>query len=172
MESQVCTFCKISLPFSFFTKDKKTKNGLRRWCKNCKRIDANNYNNTEKGCLTNLYGNMKKKFKSKRFINFPEEEKNKYICHVSKKEFFELFENHKKIFGYNCMLTGNPIFLKRTSNHKKTKSNNLSVDRLDPEMGYTKKNIIFVSSLINNKKGAVTKELCIAILKAYEERGL
>ena len=50
-------------------------------------------------------------------------------------------------------------------------SNNISVDRLNPNIGYTKENIIFVSANINTKKGAVTKELCQAILKQYKKRG-
>ena len=46
------------------------------------------------------------------------------------------------------------------------------MDRLNPEIGYTKENIIFVSNKVNNMKNAVTKELCVAIVKAHEERGL
>jgi methionine salvage enolase-phosphatase E1 len=52
------------------------------------------------------------------------------------------------------------------------KSNTVSVDRLDPNIGYTEENIIFVSNKVNQMKSAVTKELCIAIIKAYKERGL
>jgi methionine salvage enolase-phosphatase E1 len=52
------------------------------------------------------------------------------------------------------------------------KSNTVSVDRLDPNIGYTEENIIFVSNKVNQMKNAVTKELCIAIIKAYKERGL
>ena len=64
------------------------------------------------------------------------------------------------------------MVLKVTNHSESNKSNTLSVDRLNPEVGYTEENIIFVSSKANQMKNAVTKDLCIAILKAYEERGL
>ena len=90
---------------------------------------------------------------------------------MTKEEFFQLFEEHKKIYGYTCALTGEPIFHKTNSHKDSTKSNSISVDRLNPKIGYTKENIIFVSTKANNLKNAVTKELCIAILKEYEKRG-
>jgi hypothetical protein len=171
MKAKACTYCKKVFPLTSFHKDNNIKLGFRAWCKKCKKIHSDIYNNTENGFLTNLYGNMKKKIKSKRVIEYPKEKKEKYRCSITKKEFFELFEEHKKIFGYTCILTGRHITLKRTSHQENVGGDILSVDRLNPEIGYTKENIIFVSSSANNKKNAVTKELCIAILKEYEKRG-
>ena len=171
IKSKTCTYCKKYLPLNYFHKDNNIKLGFRAWCKKCKKIHSDIYNNTENGFLTNLYGNMQKKIKSKRVIEYPKEKREKYRCYITKKEFFELFEEHKKIFGYTCILTRRPITLKRTSHQENVGGDILSVDRLNPEIVYNKENIIFVSSSVNNKKNAVTKELCIAILKEYEKRG-
>jgi hypothetical protein len=51
-------------------------------------------------------------------------------------------------------------------------SNAVSVDRLDPNVGYTKENIIFISNEANKNKNAVTKELCEAILRVFKERNM
>jgi methionine salvage enolase-phosphatase E1 len=51
-------------------------------------------------------------------------------------------------------------------------SNAVSVDRLDPNIGYTEENIIFISNEANKLKNAVTKDLCIKILELYKEKGL
>jgi len=168
---KTCCMCKQSLPLNCFAPRKESKDGFRGNCKNCHKKLFKKYATTEKGSLNILYNTMTKKIRSKRYINFSEAEKDKYRCHVTKKEFIELFEKHKKIFGYTCALTGVKITFEKKNHSESNKSNSLSVDRLDPNIGYTKENIIFVSSKANNNKNAVTKNLCIAILKAYEERG-
>jgi len=169
---KTCTDCKEYLPLTSFNKKLKNKNVLRAICKKCSRKHQVTYSNTEKGFITNLFNGIKSKVNKTRYKKFSEEEKNKHRCHVTKEKFIELFEKHKKIFGYTCALTGVPVVLKVTNHSESNKSNTLSVDRLNPEIGYTEKNIIFVSSKANQMKNAVTKDLCIAILKAYEERGL
>jgi hypothetical protein len=59
---------------------------------------------------------------------------------------------------------------KRTKGHVGY-DNGFSVDRLNPNIGYTKENTIFITNAANKSKNAVTKELCISILKVYEEKG-
>lgn len=166
-----CTVCKKVLKLSCFHKKRSSRDGYRSSCKTCNRKTAVLYFNTERGYLTNIYNSIKQKVNKARYNNFSEEQKDKYRCHMTKEEFFKLFEEHKKIYGYTCALTGEPIFHKTTDHKNSTKSNSISVDRLDPKIGYTKENIIFVSTKANNLKNAVTKELCIAILKEYEKRG-
>ena len=62
------------------------------------------------------------------------------------------------------------IFYKTSSNSDSKTNNGISVDRLDPSIGYTLENIIFVANRTNQMKCNVTKDLCIAILKEYEKR--
>jgi hypothetical protein len=77
----------------------------------------------------------------------------------TKEEFIELWEQHKKDRGYTCHLTGIDIFckVKRTTDDKDFInmtgfSNAVSVDRLDPNVGYTKENIIFIGNEANKNK--------------------
>jgi len=168
-----CTICKELLSFNDFFKNKwYKKDGLSTHCKECRKKSDLKYANTEKGALTVLYISIRKKVKNIRYTNFTEEEKNRHRCHLTKEQFLKKWEEHVLKHGYNCALSGEEIVFKRTSHKDSVKSNAVSVDRLNPKIGYTEDNLIFVSSKINNMKGAVTKELCLAILKAHEERGV
>ena len=170
---KICSICKESLSFNDFFKNKwYKKDGLSAYCKKCSKKADLKYANTEKGALTVLYISIVRKIKNTRYVNFSEEEKNKHRCHITKEQFLKKWEDHVLKHGYNCALSGEEIVFKRTSHKDSVKSNAVSVDRLNPKIGYTEDNIRFVSSKINNMKGAVTKELCLAILKAHEEKGL
>ena len=168
-----CSICKELLPFNDFFKNKwYKKDGLATHCKECNKKSDFRYANTEKGALTVLYISIRKKIKNTRYINFSEEEKDRHRCHITKEQFLKKWEEHVLKHGYNCALSGEEIVFKRTNHKDSVKSNAVSVDRLNPKIGYTEDNLIFVSSKINNMKGAVTKELCLAILKAHEEKGM
>lgn len=165
-----CTTCKRYFSLNFFYKRKNTREGLSVQCKKCESAATSKYSNTEKGFLIRLYLRINSRTKHQRFKGLSEKEKDKHRCYVTRKEFFDLWEEHKLKYGYKCALTRNIIVHKTTTKELTNKSNSISVDRLNPEIGYTKENIIFVSNKVNNMKNAVTKELCIAIVRAHEER--
>ena len=168
---KICSICKELLPFQDFNKNKwHKKDGLSTYCKKCRKKVDFKYANTEKGALTVLYTSIARKIKNPRYINFSEQEKDRHRCHITKEQFLKKWAEHRLKYGYKCALSGEDIVFKRTSHKDSVKNNGVSVDRLNPKIGYTEDNIIFVSNKTNNLKGAVTKELCIAILKAYEER--
>ena len=175
---RICTVCKIVYENieKNFNKNKAIKDGYCRFCKKCKHIKDVVYANTETGYLTNTYGAMKKKYRNERYNGLSEKEKDPHRCYITKEEFFQLWEEHKKQFGYCCRLTGIKMVLQRAQDSKKRRfhgySNAMSVDRLNPKVGYTKDNIIFISNEANKMKSAVTKQLCVSILKLYEEKGL
>jgi hypothetical protein len=159
-------------PLNLFYKRKDRIGGLSVQCKKCEAVATSKYSNTERGFLIRIYLRINSRTKHKRFINLSEKEKDKHRCYMTKEEFFMLWEEHKLKYGYNCALSGKKIVHKTTNRKETNKSNSISVDRLNPKIGYTKENTIFVSNKVNNMKNAVTKELCIAIVKAYEEKGL
>jgi len=169
---KTCTKCKKEFSLNFFYKKKERKDGHSSRCKKCELLTSRLWANSEKGFINRLFIRINAKTRHKRFRNLSEKEKNKHRCYVTKEKFINLWELHKKKYGYTCALTGVEIIPKTTSNKEINKSNSISVDRLNPAIGYTEENIIFVSNKVNQMKSAVTKELCIAIIKAYEEKGL
>ena len=150
--------------------------GYKHYCKECTYKNSLIYNNTEHGFLMNLFNSVLKKVKNVRYKDLSEKEKDKHRCYITKEEFFELWEEHKKRFGYRCRLTGIKMVCQRAKGKKGAGflgySNGVSADRLDPNIGYTKENTIFISNEANKLKNAVTKELCIKILELYKEKGL
>jgi hypothetical protein len=158
----------------YFHKYRASKDTFKSQCKKCIKKSGFIYANTEHGFITNTFNTINKKINSRRFKTFSEKEKDKCRCYLTKEEFFNLWEEHKKIRGYTCHLTGVEIICKRSPSKKKLIgfSNGASVDRLNPNIGYTKENTIFISNDANKNKNAVTKELCIQILRVYKEKGL
>ena len=130
------------------------------------------YLNTEEGFILAKYQDMKKSCKKKqaRPINA-----NKKIELLSQEEFLELWTQHKAKQGITCGYTGEPLLMQRKKPRKdgvrhKVSKNLLSVDCLDPEIGYTKKNIVFCGWGFNDRKNAVKIKDCYLIIKKHEER--
>lgn len=130
------------------------------------------YLNTEAGFIISKYHDMKKSCKRKqaREINA-----DKKIELLSQEEFLELWTQHKAKQGITCGYTGEPLLMQRKTPRKdgvkhKTPKNLLSVDCLDPEIGYTKENIVFCSWGFNDRKNAVKIKDCYLIIKMHEER--
>ena len=166
---KTCTSCKQQKELKEFNRSKTSFDGYEYACKSCRNIQVNIWHSTEKGYIRTLYASMKKRIKSGIHKNASEEKKKKHTLYLTMKEFEDLWKQHKEKYGLRCSLTKVKMTHSPSKENMST-SNNISVDRLNPNIGYTKENIIFVSANINTKKGAVTKELCQAILKQYEER--
>ena len=177
--SKQCVKCKVSYeePEKNFPVSKKTQDGLNYWCHKCMEEYRKEYGNTEHGYLKNLYLHMKNRIKEadKKKLNIIE--RQKYVCHITEEEFRELWEEHKRTYGLRCRLTGIKMVLeqsrrKECGTHTRGFSNGMSVDRLDPNRGYTKENIVFICNEVNKIKSGITKELCIKILEIMKERNL
>jgi hypothetical protein len=180
--SKTCSGCKKifeDIEKNFWKHD-STKDKFQHECINCCKQRRKFYLKTEKGFLKTMYLNIKHKLKGKRYKNYSEEQKEKHLCKLSEEEFLNLWEEHKKQFGYRCRLTGVEMIcqssdllnFKRAAGNINGYPNALSVDRLDPNKCYDKDNTIFVTNKVNKMKGSVTKELCLKILELYKEKGL
>ena len=130
------------------------------------------YLNTEAGFIISKYHDMKKSCKRKqaREINA-----DKKIELLSQEEFLELWTQHKAKQGITCGYTGEPLLMQRKIPRKdgvrnKAPKNQLSVDCIDPEIGYTKQNIVFCGWGFNDRKNAVKIKDCYLIIKMHEER--
>jgi len=147
-------------------KRKKEFNSERREKKKQAQIK---YLNTEAGFIVMKYSDLAKSSRRRK------ENGKTGVDIFSREDFFEAWDEHKAKYGRHCAYTGEPILLKRRLAKKNGKLNKvppnlLSVDRLDPEKGYTKDNIVFCSWAVNDRKNAVTIKDCYRIIEIYEER--
>ena len=129
------------------------------------------YLSTEKGFLFKLYSGCKGNTKKRQSKN-----PSKEWSLLSKEEFLEAWEEHKAKHGYNCgYYNDEPIIIQSTAPAKNGKRNPrpknlLSVDRLDPEKGYTKKNIVFCGWDVNRRKNDTKPKDSYQFIRVYEER--
>ena len=163
-----------SISYHTWSKEKKENylNDRKTYKRNANRkVQDLAYLNTEGGFIISKYHDIKKSCKRKqnRPINA-----NKKIELLSQEEFLELWTEHKAKQGMTCGYTGEPLVMQRKPAPKvgrnKVPKNQLSVDCLDPDIGYTKENIVFCSWAFNDRKNAVKIKDCHLIIKKHQER--
>lgn len=129
-----CPKCEEELDQSKFNADKSSQNGLQTYCRECKVGIAKIYESTFKGFLTILFKDLKGNAK-KRGIPVD----------ITKDDVISLYHKQEG----KCRLTKIPM------THTKVDATyyNISVDRIDSSVGYTKKNIQIICNAANKMKG-------------------
>ena len=140
-----------------------------------KRSNYDKYMETEHGYMTDKWNSIKgrsRKYNKKGRTALPVE--------ITKEEFFELWEKHKKRYGgWFCAYTGkqmthirstNPAELSSRKSKKNKVKSNLSIDRIDSDKGYTKDNIVFCTWDFNDRKGNISLEDIRCILNLLESK--
>ena len=171
MTTKKCSKCGEVKSLTDYFKDNRW-NTFRSECRVCLSTRQNKYNNTEKGYLHHKYNQMKKThhggMKKARLLTL--------------EELFTAFEKHKKTYGGMKSAWGPgvdnleqhlpiTIFLPNNPNKKaKRIGSNLSIDRLNNNIGYTVQNIIFIRSDENSRKRDTTYEDCLIQIRLHEER--
>ena len=184
-----CSRCNYvsNVPIDDFYADKKSKDKLAHMCKKCSKNISKLWkkNNKEKNkkrdhiyinkkipFLMENYSGKWSKYRVKAKI-LDEEKLKKYQIYYTKEMFLEMVKEYEEKNGFVCEITGVPLTTTRANKGKvggKRTYTNFSMDRLDPAIGYTKQNTVFVTWEFNDRKGAVTPKDCFLILKKYKER--
>ena len=86
---------------------------------------------------------------------------------ITREEFMKLWDDHKSKFGMKCYYTGVEMVI------APGKPDNLvSVERVDPNIGYTKDNTVFCCLGINIRKHDATMMDILQIYKLAKRKGL
>ena len=167
MENKQCQKCKQSLPLTEFHKDKTNKDNLNRWCIACKRVSR------FKNCQ------IPEVYLKRRWDGFGKVNKHRKTQRAKKdityKELLELFNNfcNENIkqgkHRYSCRYTGDVMTFFQG---KGQVGSNLSIDRIDNNKTYTKNNITFCTQNFNHKKGQLTVDTMMKVLKVFKEEGI
>ena len=175
----VCDKVKFAIDFS---KDRRAKNGLRAYCRECDSKKRTAHKNTERGYLLIRYTSINTvKNLHRKLGQNPK-------CHFTFDEFLAAWEKHKSIYGMRSAWGPGPdqleqhlpITMIQKGNGQLGKSgclkgskripSNLSVDRLDSGREYTIQNIIFIRADENARKKNTSYEDCKIQMKLHEER--
>jgi hypothetical protein len=144
LESKICVHCLINLPITKFTFN-RTRQKLASWCKKC----------------TNKLGQDKGYHKNWRILNI-----GKYLVKTAKSRAkkrniaFDITEVDFIVPEY-CPILGIKLGFSETGT-KGGAINSYSLDRINPELGYIKGNIMVMSHLANSMKSSATPEQLIA----------
>jgi hypothetical protein len=131
LEYRRCTKCRITKPIDMFFTRKNTKNkGLKIFlCKSCDHISYARYRRTLKGALKSMFHTCthtaKKRLKRGR--------KEAGICSLT---YEELLEQYRAQRGYCYYFPTKKMSFAPHSTHS------ISLERLNPELGYSKENIV------------------------------
>jgi len=172
-----CPKCKNIKSSEDFAKRSLSKDGLQCWCDDCLKEHRKEIQSTEIGFLKKKYCDIKKRCR-----------RDNRECYFTLDEFLTAFEKHKSIYGMKSawgpgvdnleqhlpitrISEGNGE-LGKHGNPKGSKriASNLSVDRLDSNLGYTLQNLIFIRSDENARKHSSSYEDCKIQIKLHEER--
>jgi len=153
---KICGKCKQELDVSCFAKDRARADGLRWSCKACVRADFERFK------ATPSYGRRNENLKA-RWKKMREDDPFSNWCRVAfdgarararkLNVAFDLdIEWIKQVAGNVCPLLGTPL----SYTNAKQAADSPSIDRIRPELGYTKENCIVVSLRANRIKNDAT----------------
>lgn len=163
---KTCKKCNISKESSEFHKS-NSKDGLSPWCKACKNVYDKEYRQTEKvqsAYKSKSYRDRKKEYQSRKSRLDPR--KKMLIlakCRAKKLGLDFNLEIEDIVIPELCPLLDIPIYVKPYNDGKRGfHANSPSLDKIVPEKGYIKGNVMVISMKANAMKyNASLEELLI-----------
>ena len=148
-------------PGVWVTRTKVPENRGRHWEK------SNQWNNSERGFIMNLYSSALKEFKNGR-------RGEKIPFNFTKETWWQHWLKQKAKYGMYCpyskiLMTTSRGKGRGTRGGKRTPTN-ISRDQIWPGRGYTPMNLIFCSVKFNNDKKGITPDGCEAVIDVHNQR--
>jgi hypothetical protein len=135
-----CYKCKETKPTILFSKSKQTKDGFYSWCRVCNNSNRNKFIKTKRGHINQILGNIKYRVKKKQIA-------------------FDLDLDYLESIAFDKCPVFQTVFDWGLDKKGYTKERP-SLDRIVPELGYVKGNVVFISNWANSiKQDATEKEL-------------
>jgi hypothetical protein len=161
MRTKICTKCKKELSLECFTKAKNLPGGFKHHCRDCCSIYSKK--NYHKNYLA------QKKRMEKRYRERKEQSPWIFLYHGSKSraknrkiEFNITEDDIKDLWVDKCPILGIPLYCAvfesggERGNKAKPCENSPTLDRIDPNLGYVKGNIMIISYRANMIKNCGT----------------
>jgi hypothetical protein len=152
---KICGKCNQELEISFFHRNKSTKDGLQAWCRACMKAEHDRhldfYKEYQKSYVGNRKENQTRRRETKRESVLYEQARHR----ASAKNIPFDIELSDIVIPDFCPILGVPISLETG---KGRTGNSPSIDRIRPELGYTKGNIAIISDRANTVKSFGTAD--------------
>lgn len=158
MNKQICKICGIEKDYSEYHKGTHYALGIRKVCKDCRRIEKDEYTNRDYVILhrKGYYQRNKKEIRirlNKHYHSLNGQYHNYKTCAVKRKIEFTLSqEDCMKFYNTKCIYCGDTI-------------KGMGIDRVDSNAGYTIQNSVPCCSICNFMKHILTKDEFIIHIK-------
>jgi len=143
---KLCKKCKIKKKNSEFSKETRSKDGLFSWCKSCYGVYDKEYRTTKEGYLKNALSGAKNRSKNKQ-VAFDLDIEYLHSIATDKCPVFNV--DLKYISSFNGSGYADPYAA--------------ALDKVIPELGYTKGNVVFISQWANTIKSNATEVQLYAV---------
>ena len=158
-----CLCCEIEKDISEFYSDKSSPTGLQTYCKDCQCEKSKKWSSTIDGFIKKLHSDMRHNVKKRaKDLNIE----------ITCDDIKELYNKQNGL----CALTGRPMttdtYMVKGNQHIINKMN-ISVDRINSDLGYSKGNIQLVGAMINRMKSDLTNKEFIdfcSIISEYNNK--
>jgi len=114
------------------------------------------YLTSERGFFMEMWNSIRRSGKHNSFKDFD--------------DFFDHWEDQKRAWGWTCPATGVTMTTVKASKSGKRCPTNVSRDRVLPNMGYNRKNLIFTSWAYNHNKCSLSPEEAMSFLRIIRDR--
>lgn len=173
MTEKHCPHCKRTLPTSSFHKDRKKKDGLRSWCRDCVR-----WKFTHQFLGTEAYKRRLMKYNENRKAQVAKDPRPQWVTQAisnSKRRARKIGVAYTltrddiiAVFPEECPLLGIPFAFTQG----KTVPASPSLDRKDSSKGYTPDNVWVISAKANRIKSDATTEEISMLVENLKKAGV
>lgn len=137
-----CAGCKVEKDISYFHSDKSNSTGLQTYCKDCQTQKT-------KKCTSTLNGFIKKIYKD-MYHNSQKRAKELNI-ELTIEDIHNLYEKQNGFCAISGLKMSHETYSFRDKEHIINRLN-ISIDRIDSNLGYTKENVQLVAAIVNRMK--------------------
>lgn len=157
----ICSMCKKNKAVSKYHADKSSNTGMQSCCIKCEKIKMNKWACNLNGFIVKLHKNVRSNAKRRA---------KKLKVEITKQDIHDLYKKQNGI----CVISGikmtHKAYTRTVEKRHIMNDNNISVDRIDSNKGYTKDNIQLVCAVVNRMKSDMSdykfKTMC-QIITAY-----
>jgi hypothetical protein len=143
-----CADCKIEKNISEYYSDKSSPTGLQTYCKDCQFEKTKKWTSTFDGFIKRLHLDMRHNAKKRA---------KKLDIEITCEDIKNLYKKQNGLCALSGMTMTRDSYMTKGNQHIINKMN-ISIDRINSDLGYTKDNIQLVSAMINRMKSDLTSK--------------
>jgi hypothetical protein len=137
-----CCSCEIEKDISEYHSDKSSPTGLQTYCKDCQTEKTKKYTSTLNGFIKKIYKDM---------YHNAEKRAKKLDIELKVEDIHELYEKQNGLCAISGLKLTHETYAYKDKEHIINRLN-ISIDRINSNLGYSKNNVQLVAAIVNRMK--------------------